>query len=184
MQLPVNKTAIVDIDNTLWDFASVLYEKLVRINPEVPPPESWTEWEFWENYLPYEKFFQVVNEIHLEQSRYGVYPDARDFLEFLRERKYRIVIASHRRWETKEATLRWLEKHKLFFHELCLLPDKTKIFCPGCAVIDDDPRVLLKASESGLVSTGLEFPWNRNSRVKLFKSLSEVSRFLDTVQLI
>jgi hypothetical protein len=37
---------VVDIDNTLWDFAPVLWERLRRINPEVLRPEEWNEWRF------------------------------------------------------------------------------------------------------------------------------------------
>jgi hypothetical protein len=35
-----NKTAIVDIDNTLWQFCDAFYEELRKINRDFPAPEK------------------------------------------------------------------------------------------------------------------------------------------------
>ena len=39
---------IVDIDNTLWNLAPVLWEHLKAINPKMPEPSEWSYWDFWE----------------------------------------------------------------------------------------------------------------------------------------
>ena len=34
------RKVIVDIDNTLWDLASVLYERMRKVNPALVPPSG------------------------------------------------------------------------------------------------------------------------------------------------
>ena len=95
------KIAIIDIDNTLWDFATVLYERLCsRLGSIVPPPSEWHDWSFWKNFCGPETFYKTVREIHLEQDRFGIYPDAREFLQTLKSTGFQIIIASHRDLET------------------------------------------------------------------------------------
>jgi len=44
------KKAVIDIDNTLWHFCDVIYERLKKINSAMPTPDDWVEWDFRENY--------------------------------------------------------------------------------------------------------------------------------------
>ena len=37
------KRAVIDIDNTLWHFCDVLYERLKKINEAMHPPDYWIE---------------------------------------------------------------------------------------------------------------------------------------------
>lgn len=174
----MNKIIIVDIDNTLWDFASVLYEKLRNINPHVLAPEHWHSWDFWKGYMDAGRFYQVVNEIHLEQNIFGVYPEASDFLKELKKLGYRITIASHRSEYSRVVTVSWLDKYNLCYDQLYLTYDKTILFSQCIAVVDDSPHILSKAYERSLIATGLEFAWNRGNGFKLYKNLSQVLDFL------
>lgn len=172
------KIAVIDIDNTLWDFASVLYEEISGLNPNIPLPEKWICWDFWKNYLSPEDFYRAINKIHLRQDDFGVFSDAEDFLLELKEAKYRIIIASHREEESRIPTINWLVKHRLPFDELHLSYDKT-VLLPCCSiVVDDSPHVLEKAKNLNILATGLEFAWNKNNGFKLFKSLSEIKEYL------
>ena len=38
----MDKTAIIDIDNTLWQFCDAFYEELRKINKNFPTPDNWT----------------------------------------------------------------------------------------------------------------------------------------------
>lgn len=165
---------IIDIDNTLWDFASILYEKLKKINSEIPDINQWTEWSFWKPYISERDFYRTVMEIHREQDKYSVYPDAHEFLDFLHKNNYTIIIASHRDLRSKQATLNWLHKHKLIFHDLHLSYDKTVLFNNVFAVIDDSPQIISKAKENNINVTGIQFPWNREYHSDLFSSLKEI----------
>jgi 5'(3')-deoxyribonucleotidase len=178
------KKAIIDIDNTLWHFCDVLYERLRKINKAIPGPDKWVEWDFWEEYCSKEDFIKAINEIHLNQDseRYLPYSESRDFLKTLKEHNFYIVVASHRTPESIEQTHRWLIKHDLMFDEIYLSHDKTVLFEEDChIVVDDAPYILEKAAEKGLMTSGLMFPWNKhngNNGYRLFNNLTEVSRYI------
>ena len=73
-------------------------------------------------------------------------------------------------------------KHDLIFDELHLLDDKSILFEHDCHVaVDDAPYILEKASERGLIASGLLFPWNRSNGsngYKLFEDLNQVLKYV------
>jgi hypothetical protein len=176
----MHKTAIVDIDNTLWQFCDALYEELKRVNENFPAPDGWTDWDLWQGYCSEQDFYRAVNTIHFNQDSDGFlpYPEARDFLIKLRENGYHITIASHRSPDYRKQTRKWLENHGLVYDELHLSFHKTDLFDASVdIVIDDSPDVLEKALASGAKGTGLLFPWNRglaNNDLRLFNNLSDI----------
>ena len=93
------KKAVIDIDNTLWHFCDVLYERLRKINKAIPGPDNWVEWDFWEEYCSKEDFIKAIDEIHLNQDneRYLPYSESRDFLKTLKEHNFYIVVANKRK---------------------------------------------------------------------------------------
>ena len=183
------KKAIIDIDNTLWHFCDALYERLKKINEAMPPPDYWIEWDFWENFCSKEEFICAIQDIQLNQDdeRYLPYPEAKDFLATLKEHNFHIIIASHRTHESIEQTHRWLVKHELAFDDVHLSYDKTVLFDQSChIVVDDSPHTLEKATEKGLIATGLLFPWNKNhnnNRYQLFHSLNDILRYILKIKL-
>ncbi len=173
------KKIVVDIDNTLWDFAPVLYERLRRLNPNMTLPAEWRAWDFWRPYLTSHELYEAIRDLHMEQDTYPVYPEASKFLSSLKELGLYIIIASHREKGTLDATTRWLTKHSLPFDEVHLSHDKSILF-PDCwAAIDDSPVTLEKAAAAGIVRAGLRTPWNEHEDQPLFDNLMEV---LDYIQ--
>jgi 5' nucleotidase, deoxy (Pyrimidine), cytosolic type C protein (NT5C) len=174
------KKAVIDIDNTLWHFCDVLFERLQKINNSVPSPDQWVEWDFWENFCSKEEFLGAIKDIHLNQDddRHLPYPEAKDFLATLKEHDFHITIASHRTPDSIEETHRWLVKHELVFDEVHLSYDKTVLIDDDChVVVDDAPHILEKAAERGVPAAGLLFPWNQSfahNGYKLFRDLNEV----------
>lgn len=174
------KTAVVDIDNTLLPFCDVLYEKLTAINKDVLRPEHWLDWDFYQAYFSEKDFFAAIYDIHLNQAQadYLPYPEARGFLSTLRNKGYNVIIASHRRPESREATEKWLSKHELVYDELHLSFDKTLLFDKDThVVVDDAPHILEKAVEKGSMGTGLLCAWNRsyvNNGFRLCSNLDEI----------
>jgi len=178
------KKAVIDIDNTLWHFCDVLFERLQKINRTIPPPDGWVEWDFWENYCSKEEFLGAIKDIHLNQDddKHLPYPEAKDFLVTLKEKDFHIIIASHRTPDSIEETHRWLVKHELEFDEIHLSFDKTVLIDNDChAVVDDAPHILERAAEQGVTAAGLMFPWNKNfsnNGFKLCKDLNEILRHI------
>jgi hypothetical protein len=173
---------IVDIDNTLWHFAPVLYEWLKDVNPSILPVEQWGAWKFWERDMDTKTFYKVLKGIHMNQEEFAPYEDARWFLGSLKERGFSVLIASHREKDTYDPTLRWLKKYDLYFDELHVLNDKSKLFDGAFGVVDDSPVTLEKARKAGIVTTGLKFPWNDGLGYELFGSLPEVLGYIDSMR--
>jgi 5'(3')-deoxyribonucleotidase len=180
----IQKKAVIDIDNTLWQFCDVLYERLKRIKEDFPSIDQWTNWVFFEEYCSLEEFLHVIRGIHLEQDseRHLPYPEAKGFLEKLKEKDFYIVIASHRHDESRDQTENWLSRHGLIYDELHLSFNKTELFDESCrVVVDDAPQVLERAHEKGALSAGLSFPWNRaysQNEFRLFANLKEVLGYI------
>jgi hypothetical protein len=151
----MKKTAVIDIDNTLWQFCDVFYDKLKALNADFPPIEQWTSFDFWGRYCTEKEFIAAINSIHFDQDneRYRPYTESKGF---------RIIIASHRLPETRRPTERWLDRHGLPYDELHLSFDKTVLFAGAAVVVDDSPQTLEKAVGGGATAAGLLFPWNRS----------------------
>jgi hypothetical protein len=168
---------IVDIDNTLWDFAAVFYIRLKEIIPQIPPMTDW-KWDFHEEYMTEEELYRIVNDIHRIQDIFDPFPSAKWFLDTLFMNGYNVVIASHRHENAREATEAFLKKHDLPYSELHLSYNKAILFDSSRAIVDDSPHLLVEAKKKGLICTGLIYPWNKNTDHPLFNSLEEISEFL------
>ncbi len=179
----MSKTAIIDIDNTLWQFSDAFYLELKKINKDFPTPDQWCTYDVWEGYCSVEAFIAAINAIHYNQDsdRYQPYPESKDFLSSLKENGFRIILASHRMQEMRQPTERWLARHRLSYDELHLSLDKTILFSTADVVVDDLPMTLEKAIESGALGAGLLFPWNRayaSNGFGLFRNLNEVLDYI------
>jgi hypothetical protein len=170
----------VDIDNILWDFSPIFWERLKKINPEIVPPLIWDKWDFWHQYVTTKQLYGAIKEIHMEQEKFLPFEDARPFLSSLRNKGFYIIIASHREQGTFKPTERWLRMHHLIYDEIHLSNDKSVLFHDLFAVVDDSPSVLDKAKTAGIVRVGLRCPWNKNTDHPLFDNLPEILACLDS----
>jgi len=143
------KTAVIDIDNTLWQFCDAFLDELKKVNSAFPPVARWDTWDFFTPYCTEEQFMAAVDAVHLRQDsdEHRPYPGARGFLRSLREQGYRVVIASHRKPEMAGPTERWLAKHGLPYDELHLSFDKSVLFKDAAVVVDDAPQTLVQQTK-------------------------------------
>jgi hypothetical protein len=176
----VKRKIAVDIDNILWDFSPIFWERLQEINPEIIPPAIWNKRDFWQKYVTSKQLYGAIKGIHLDQEKFEPFDDARLFLSSLRNMGLYIIIASHRESETLEPTRRWLVMHDLTFDEIHLSNDKSTIFADLCAIVDDSPSVLEKAEAAGIIRAGLRRPWNEKTNHPLFDTLPEILVYLNS----
>ncbi len=180
----MGKTAIIDIDNTLWQFCDAFYEELIKVNANFPTTDNWTRWDIWEGYCSEDDFNRAINNIHANQDseRYKPYTEARGFLLALRQNGYHITIASHRSPDYRRPTEKWLSRHALVYDELHLSHHKTDLISTYIdIVVDDSPQVLEKAVENGAWASGLLFPWNKAYSGNGFRLCRNLSEILDGI---
>lgn len=174
------KIIIVDIDNTLWDFATEFEKRLKFINPSIPDKSYWT-WDTPRRYIPENIFHETINDIHLCQNEFIPFSDAECLLREL-SKQFKIIIASHRLGNTLSITEHWLQRYNLYYDELFFSTDKTVLFMKSYenvfGIIDDCPDTLLKARERGLIGTGLRYPWNKHI-TPMFYTLGQVMAYLN-----
>jgi hypothetical protein len=176
----MNKIALIDIDNTLWQFCDAFYKELRMINANFPTIENWVHWNIWEGYCTEQDFYSAVNAVHIKQDcdDFLPYPESRRFLSVLEKKGFHITIASHRSPEFMAQTQRWLQKHGLVYHDIHLSYHKTSLINDKTTVVvDDSPSVLEKALEHNVLATGLLFPWNRayqHNGFRLHNNLDEI----------
>ena len=96
----------------------------------------------------------------------------------LKQMDLKIIIASHRDQETKNITQKWLVENDLIFDELYVGNDKSVLFSKSCALVDDNPLILQKAQDHGLLRTGLLKPWNIGAIHPLFDTLNDIAAYV------
>ncbi len=169
---------IVDIDNTLWDLAPVLYDRMSKACPALPPAAEWRQWDFWRSCVEPKTIYAILDDIHMEQDTFSPFDDAAAFLADLKRMGFYIVVASHRRKEALGPATKWLRSNNLVYDDIHLSYDKTVLFKDSWGVVDDNPIVLKKAKDAGIVRAGLRNPWNENEDHPLFDNLSQIAEYL------
>lgn len=171
--------AIVDVDNTLYDFSIPLYQELTKKFPGYPPPGFWSDWDFHKFCgIPDKDFYQAVNTIHTRQLEFDPYPGAKVLLDTLYE-NYEVVIATVRQKnkEQFEVLYKWLIKNDLPYDDLTISQDKIHLidtFKP-VVVFDDCPKTMLHCLDRGIEVWAIKFPWNENIVTGLSGSMRELA---------
>ncbi len=157
-----HKSIMIDVDNTLFDFAIPLYNLFIKNGINIPTPDHWNKWDyFYPDYMTSKVAHEFFNEVHTRQLEYAPYDDARTFLENLMK-YYKVVIVSHRRPHQCDLLKEWMNKNNLPYDEVKCSNDKTQMFSSGIfdVVVDDCPMTLTAACDNGIKAYGLIKPWN------------------------
>jgi len=158
--------AIVDVDNTLFDFATPLYEMFIKDGIDIPPPSEWNTWDyFYPEFMTSKVAHEYFNAVHSHQLEYEPFEDARAFLEnLIKERG--VFIVSHRRPNQCAELRKWMNINNLPYDMVECSADKTKMFNRAIfdVVIDDCPMTLTAAKSAGIAAYGLSRPWNAGCR--------------------
>jgi hypothetical protein len=77
-------------------------------------------------------------------------------------KNFYVVIASHRRQESKDLLIKWLDINKMIYDDIHISYDKTGEFDDRTVlVVDDSPITMQHALDRGMRAAGLDLPWNR-----------------------
>jgi uncharacterized protein len=154
----------LDIDSTLhhyWDLLQRVARE--RYGVELPYEEQ-RDWGI--TALERDAVVHCVEETHSDENILaGVpYDGAVDTVRAWHERGHWIHVTSHRRPQTAKATARWLEQIGMPFDDLhCSFDKVTRCEELGIHVlVDDSPRNIARALESGMVAATIIHPWNEH----------------------
>jgi hypothetical protein len=168
------KTVIVDVDSILWDFHNHFWELSIKENMNIPKPKYWSKWDFWEGYLTEKSFYDIVDIVHTNQINYKPFVYAGKVLELLHKKGYYIIIASHRRSNQFRTLQKWLEINDLYYDELHISYDKTKLFNEDVKlIIDDCPSTILHSINIGKKCLSICYPWNKILKKELGTNMKD-----------
>ena len=170
---------IIDIDNTLWNLAPVLYTRMKEASPGLPPRGQWPTRDHWRRFITREMVLTLLDAIHMEQDRFVPYDDAAGFLSALKSMGFYVIIASHRTSHAIDATTKWLQKNRLVYDQIHLSYDKTVLFNESWGVVDDNLDTLRKAKLAGIIRAGLKTPWNEGEDHPLFDNLTQALEYIE-----
>ena len=102
-------------------------------------------------------------------------------LEMLCDR-FNVVIASHRRKESYDLLVDWLEQYNMNYDSIHISYDKTILFKSNIKyIIDDSPITMDAAIKNGICTIGLKYPWNicmKHTSARIENSLKDVYDFI------
>lgn len=163
-------TVAVDVDGVLADqVGAILYDMKSRLGVDMARSEvqSWDEpvpgtdtdikIEI-ERALLREEFVKCIPP--LEGARQGV--------DVLRSRGFRIVIATSREASVDDATKEWLESQGLEYDEYMNLSSKGKGTVPADALVDDYPNNIRAFANEGGLGVLFRQPWNASATADEF----------------
>lgn len=178
-----NKTIIVDLDSTLWDFHKAMCDlQKSRFGSNYYDHTDFVEWDSWNLFLTEKEFCGLYHEIHMNQHRYKPFKEAENFLKELKNSGFYVIIASHRDNDSKKATKMFLRNHNLVYNKLHLSQDKTVLFNKAGYIVDDCPRTLEKALDEGLKCFSLKYDWNKHLEDKVFLT-DNLNKILDQMKI-
>lgn len=175
------KQIIVDVDNTIADFAPIFQEELQRVCPKIPNCDKWTSWNFYNKYISNNMFYDAAHAAQMRIMETDPLPGACEMLQAIPD-NYRICIASHRKQESLDTLIEWLNLHDMTWTDIHVSHDKSIIFSKDTIlIIDDCPTTMQAGLDFGFKAAGLEFPWNvcmRGTGAYLGKTMDEVTTYV------
>lgn len=177
----------IDLDGTTYDFYTTFkqfWADLNSIDPESLGEEP-RQWGFFEDWgCDIWNFHKILREDLAEGGSLfhsgDPYPDAPQVLQRLSE-DYKIVIITSRNYlnlekECEEATVRWLTKHHIPYHDLILSDEK--IGRGFDLLFDDAPHIIKAALEANENIVCLDSPVNRHVDCVRVSSWKEFENFV------
>lgn len=171
----------VDVDNTIGDFAPIFYDELRKVNPDIPHYTKWNDWNFYEDYIKKNDFYDAAHlaQMRIMETKPIDYADK--FLKML-HKNFFVIIASHRRTESKELLVQWLQLNNMVYDDIHISYDKTEMFDKkSVLVVDDSPVTMQIALDNGIKAAGLDLPWNRcmkNTGAYTGKTMRDIYKYV------
>ena len=168
------KKAVVDIDGILWLMGPVWDKVIKRDYPDCPMPGHGKEgekakWNFYEGYMTEKQMQATVKEVHVRQTEFDCFQNARSLTKKLTRHGYHVTIASHRDPTTHDSTKEWLELKDITYDDLYIGMDKHFLLDDADIFIDDSPLSQKIAMDKGVTVFSIQYDYNDHMEgVKFF----------------
>lgn len=151
---------IVDVDNILVDFAPILYDELKKRAKTIEKPKNWDNWDFHKAHMTKNEFYDAVNAAQMRISEAKPIKGAEKLLKFLNNHAS-VTVASHRKSESEDSLIEWMQKHQFSYDHLDISFNKMRLFTGGyLLLVDDSPKNIQIALDHGMKATSPRYPWN------------------------
>lgn len=183
----INKTAVLDLDDTLGNLKDPLYKSLNKFTGK---DIHWKEWNTFNTIGLYgmndDDFFNcIINDNLLEEML--PYEKTEAFLNNLKENDYKIVIITSRAYHPNayNLTTDWFAKYNLPYDAIHITghgmekADYIKSYDNIIMAVDDRIENCISFEKSGLVRNTVvyDMPWNQDCEFYRISCLSELHKF-------
>jgi phosphoglycolate phosphatase-like HAD superfamily hydrolase len=177
------RKAIVDVDSILWNFLGEMKTRMRKMYPEKTIPEEFDDWGDPESLFDtVDEMIATFDNMHESQEQFEPFEGAVKMLQTLRDKGYRIHIASNRPPHTRDALERWLKAKNLVYDVIFAAMDKSVLFDdPSIDIlIDDRPSTQLDGIERGFLVLTLDYKYNQHvERAFGFSTLGHMTTFIE-----
>lgn len=158
----MRKLAIVDVDDTLWNFSEPLL-KILHERHGLPEKLN-RDWNWYLEYgITERQFKRAIEYAHEAQALYEPFPGALELFAYLDKSGREVVVASHRPRQKAPGLVRWLERRRLepYSGVYCGASKEFLIEAgPTTLVVDDKPATINYAAGLGAIVITIAYPWN------------------------
>lgn len=179
----MNRLIAIDLDEVIANcvkYALSIINK--QLNLDIQEEELWKV--DLKEILPQPAYFlftQLINNFDFVLSQ-PCYQEGKNFLKWLRENGWTIVIVTARPEYLKSASMEWLRKNNLCY-DFIYMTDKKENFAKICDyLIDDNPKIIKNWCLKGGKAFMIDKPFNRRSRLERYYSVKRVKSFDEIIQ--
>lgn len=178
------RKVIVDVDSILWDFQKEFNARVRAKYPEKIFPDRAPRWASMEDLFPgaeFKNLLQIFDGMAMDQEQHEPFAGAKELLATLRDKGYRVHIASNRTPQAREALVAWLDKNDLYYDAVFAAEDKSVLFDdPSIDIlIDDKPSTQEDGVQRGFLVLTLEYLYNQTVKnTYKFGTLTHMNMFL------
>lgn len=169
----------IDVDGVLRDIMTPMCKLYNEKFDENIKPEDISEYDVSSTFKKCDdikNFFFVENakEVFLNSHPHNY---VREALELIHYMGHKIVICT---WQfnntNKKYTLDWLEKHNLFYDDICFTKDKEMINCD--VMIDDNPDFLSK-EDNDTIKILINSSYNKNVEIEGIRRYNSLYEYVE-----
>lgn len=166
-----NKTAVIDLDDTIIDLCPHLVRVLNKITGKSLKPSDWTVYNTFELYgVSQQEYLEICKQENVLEEADPIIL-TKEVIDKLYQKNYDVIFLTARGWheDARKITLEWLARHNIYYDHLHIVPyDQSK--CDYLlntigkvdVIVDDNPTHISNFIENKVAKQIflIDQPWN------------------------